>query len=211
MSRIIQLLSLLIWLSNSNVVGQSSKKERIQNYRDITRLDTSAVKMGKHLEYAWTYSAKQYIEYHAKFGTTDMSKKWGPTIIEQLYKDSAFTYFGRKGTYGLINFFRVNNDELKDLNYKEFDGNFLREKFMAEIVPETDKKKVERNRDSSIEFQHAVFKYNYLSETKSLEVTYRWKIRRDYVVSVINKTYKAVYNLNAKQFVQVAPPHSKKG
>lgn len=209
-SKVIQLLSVLIWLSNGPVTGQS-KKESIQSYRDITRLDTADVKMGRHLEYAQAYSAKQYIEYHAKYGTTNLSKKWGATTIEQLYQDSTNTYFGRKGTYGLINFFRVNNGELKDLNYQEFDGNFLREKFIAEVVPETDKQKVERNQESSIEFEHAAFKYNYLPETKSLEVTYRWKIRRDYVVSVINKTYKAVYDLNSKQFIQVDPPRNKKG
>jgi len=211
MSRIIPLLSILIWLSNSNVMGQSSKKERIQSYREMTRLDTSALKMGKHLEYAATYSAKQYIEYHAEYGTTNMSKKWGETIIEQLYQDSTYTYFARKTTYFLISFFRVNNDELKGLNYKEFDGNFLREKFLAEVVPETDKQKVARGQELSTEFQRADFKYNYQPETKLLEVTYRWKIRRDFVESVINKTYRAVYDLNSKQFVQVAPPHNKKG
>lgn len=210
MSRIILLLSIII-LSNGHVMGQSSKKEAIQHFRDITRLDTSAIKMGKHLEYAQPYSVKQYVEYHAKYGTTDISKKWGTTIIEQLYQDSTYTYFGRKAMYGLINFFRVSTDELKGLNYQEFDGNFLREKFIAEIVPESDKQKVERNKDYSVGFYTVDFKYNYLPETKSLEVTYRWKIRHDYVVSVINKTYKAVYDLNAKQFVQVSPPHNKKG
>lgn len=68
------------------------------------------------------------------------------TTIEQFYRDTAFTYFGRKGHFALINFFRVKNDELKDLNYEDFDRNYLREKFIADVVPESDMQKVQEKK-----------------------------------------------------------------
>lgn len=47
-------------------------------------------------------------------------------------------------------------------------------------------------------FYNADFSYNYSPETRLLQVTYKWKITGD-LKRIINKTYTAQYNLNAKR------------
>lgn len=199
------IISLFISLISYESWGQNAKKESIAAFRAITRLDISEIKKGQHLEFAYLYPVKQFIEYTAEFGKRDTSKKWGPTTIEQVFRDSAFTYFVRANESGSpMNFFRVKNDELTDLDYSEFDGKAVKDKFIAEVVPGSDKERVERKeKNIGMGFYRGGFRYNYQPETKLLEITYRWKITGDFQ-RIINKTYNAKYDLNTRQFKDIS-------
>ena len=72
--------------------AQSSKKESGKRYRMIVKLDTAAIKKGKHLELAQTFSITHFIEYYVENGKEITTKKYGSLIITELYKDSDFTY-----------------------------------------------------------------------------------------------------------------------
>ena len=202
MCRIMLFLSMLICLSSNKVSGQSPAKGKYRAFRELYKLDMSEVREGKHLEAAKRYSIKEFMEYYAEAGTTDYSKKWGRSTIIQLYKDSSFTYFGRGANHYLMDFLRVKNEELKEINYSEFDGQDMREKFYEEVIPQADKQRVERKtRDNMIGSTDTDFKYDYNQETKLLKVICKWTVRGDFM-RVISKTYTAQYDVNARQFVK---------
>jgi len=203
MRRIMLLVHMLLLIGSFSTKGQSPKQETIKHSRNIFRLDTAQIKAGGQLEYAELYSVKQFIEYKAAYGELLGDKKWGSMWLEQLYQDTASTYFGRNSDLGLRTFFRVKNEELAGLNYKEFDAVSLRARFFAEIVPQPDKERVKRKGEGADinEINRWDFKYNYHPGSRLLEMTYRWKVPGK-LTAAINKTYKARYDLNTKQFVR---------
>jgi hypothetical protein len=202
MRRLILLISIPLWLNSQVAQGQHSKKEVIKYPRLTLRLDTAKIKKGEQLEYANRYSVKKFIEYQIEYGERLEDKKWGTMRIEQLYKDSINTYFGRNSDLGLMTFFWVKNDELEELHYRELDVVALREKFFEEIVPESDKESVKKKARNYVPGVRSWdFKYNYHPDSRLLEMTYRWKVEGR-LTAAINKTYKANYDLHARQFVK---------
>ena len=204
MSRFTWLICIFILPASYTLRGQTSKKQSTQYFRAIGHLDISEIKNGYHLEYAQLYPVKQFFEYMAEYGKTNMSKKLDMTTIEQVYRDSASTYFVRATVFEPVNFFRVKNEELENLNYSDFDGNAVRGKFMAEVIPASDKQRVEKEEEKpAMGFYRADFKYNYHPETRLLEITYRWKVSSDFK-RVIKRTYHAKYDINAKRFIDIS-------
>ena len=184
-------------------VAQTSKKDASRYYKTITKLDTLAIQNGEHLEHAKTFSLGEFIEYYVENGKDVQTKKFGRLSMAELYKDSLFTYFGRKNYYGLIDFFKVSNTALTGIDYARLDGNVLRRKFIDSIVPQADKQKEKEAQNSCSTGNYAAeFKYKYYGDKKELEVTYKWKIGCDFVKKILNKTYTARYSLVSGEFIK---------
>lgn len=202
MYSIMLFLSMLVCLSSNKVSGQSPSKSEYPALRGSSDRDTSDVRERKQLAAAKLYSVKQFVEYYVKVGKRDSSGNGGRSTIKQLYKDSSFTYFARQGSSRLKHFLRVKSEELRDVNYNDFDGETLREKFFETVIPSSDKQSVEQKKnDNMMAFSYKNFKYDYDQGTKLLKVIFKWKVRSDFM-SVINKTYTAQYNVSTGQFVK---------
>ncbi len=99
------------------------------------------------------------------------------------------------------NFFKVQQNDLIGINYEENDDKQLRKRFVDEIVPAADKEKVEKKGWGCTTFSgKQEFSFNYLKDTKEIEITYEWKEVCDFVARLINKTYTACYNIDTKTF-----------
>ncbi len=198
MNKLILLFFLLTLICCQLTIAQSSKKEIINRNRQILALDTLQIKNGKHLDLAETFSVEKFIEYYVENGGK-RNKKYGVLRIVELYKDSVYTYFGRKSVNNLFEFFKVLNNDLDGINYVALDGEALRDKFIAEIVPAKDKQHV-KEKKCDTGFHSSIFSYKYLRESKEIAISYKWKISCDFVYKIINKVYKATYSLNSSSF-----------
>lgn len=182
--------------------AQSPKKETLSFYKSVSKLDTNEIKEGKHLEFARTFSVEEFIVYYLVNGKYRDTKKYRLETILPLHKDSSETYFVRKYYYGVLDFFKVNTKDLNEIHYEGLNGDTLRNKFIAEIVPESDKKKVERRSKGQMMFiENPNFAYFYNRITKRIIFKYKWKLNGDLGIRIINKTYKAEYDIATKQFI----------
>lgn len=198
-----QLLLLFCYLLfNGLINAQSPKKETLSFYKSIIKLDTNEIKDGKHLELARTFSIEEFVNYHLTNGKNQNTIKYGLVKILPIKKDSISTYFVKSYVYGVLDFFKVNTKDLNDIAYEGLNGDTLRKKFINEIVPEADKKKVERrSKGQMMFFENPVFTYSYIRNTKRILVKYRWKLNGDLGIRIINKTYTAEYDIASKQFI----------
>jgi hypothetical protein len=186
--------------------AQTSKKNTINYRKEIFKLDTVEIMNGQHLALAQAFTIEKFIAYYLEHGKETDTKKYRKTTINELYRDDHYTYFGRKYFYGLIDFFKVENAALDRVPYDELDGDTIRANFIDEIVPASDKKLVaRRERNNMSLFINPSFRYLYLSDSGYIEITYKWKVYGDFWIKIINKTYKANYDMVTKRFKPTAP------
>lgn len=198
------LLLIFILLSTKCVLGQNSKKESTDFYRQISKLDTNEIKSGKHLDVAREYTIERFVSYYIEHGEIQNTKKYGTLIIQELYSDSSFRYYGRKYYYGLIDFFKVKISDVLNINLKNIKGTEIRSNFIDQIVPEIDKIKVAKKEKSCVSlYSNPQFIYEYKKETKGILITYKWKISCDFLYKIINKTYVASYHIETMTFNQI--------
>lgn len=182
--------------------GQKSKKEAIQLNSLIYKTDTAEISKGYHLELASLYSVEQFAEFWIEHGEELLTKKYGPEKITRLYADSSFTYFGRLSGANLINFFKVGSDELSGFHYKEVDGEEIRNRFMAEVIPTAEREKVERKeKNCGMAVYSSEYTFKYLRESHAYAIRFKWKINCDFF-NIVNKTYKSNYLVDTKTFVK---------
>lgn len=138
--------------------------------------------------------------HYIENGKEKFSKKYGREYIDSLYSDSVFTYsIHRTQTY-TIDFLKVRLTDINKINLSGIDGNLIRQKFIDEIVPKTDKDRVEKKSKScSMGSEYGNFEYYYDKKSRLIEVKYKWKITCDFI-RVINKNYKSYYNHDKKTF-----------
>lgn len=197
------LLILSFLFADCDTYAQNSKKESLHFYKSITKLDTSEIKQGNHLASARTFTIEEFVVYYIKQEKYQDTKDMGWLLITALYKDSSNTYFVRKNTFGIIDFFKVNTKDLNESDYEELDGKILREKFIAEIVPESDKEKVaKKSGNHMMMFENPKFTYTYNRYLKRILINYRWKLNGDFGIKVFNRTYNAVYEIATKEFIK---------
>lgn len=201
MKKFILTTILLTILVNSNLFAQTTKKEATNYYRKISRLDTSEIMQGRHLELATEFSIKKFISYYIHNGKTQDTKKSGMLTILPLYSDSNYTYFVRKTTYYIEDFIKVNTNELRAIDYEKLDGVMLRKKFIEEIIPEADKLGVaRREKGCTTLYENPEFNYDYLRDSQEILITYKWKITCDFFFNVINKTYTTRLDIETMTF-----------
>lgn len=188
-------------LFNDLANAQSPKKETLSFYKSISKLDTNEIKEGKHLELARIFSIEEFVNYHLTNGKNQNTIKYGLVKILSINKDSISTYFVKSYVYGVLDFFKVNTTELNEIGYQGLNGDTQRKKFIDEIVPEADKKKVKRKLGVEMAFYNSDFTYSYNPKTKRILVRYRWKLNGDFGIRIINKTYTAEYDIASKEFI----------
>jgi hypothetical protein len=158
------------------------------------------VKAGQQLELAKPFTLQQFISYYTEFGRRHTDLKYGTTYITEAYKDDQFTYFLRGRENYAISFFKVSNTELAKTNYTLLEGDSIRNKFIAEIVPEKDKQKGNTDDKCMMAYESGTFSYLFIEASNQLEVKYHWKVKCELVSTLINKTYIARYNINSQSF-----------
>lgn len=165
------------------------------------KLDTNEIRAGKHLDLTREFTIEQFVAYYVEHGKTRENKKYGIEIIETLYTDTVFRYFGLKHSHGLIDYFKVNLSDLKPVYLENIDGLEIRKNFIEQVVPEADKNKVEKNaKNCSMTYYVPEFKYDYKKETNGIVITYKWRISCEFLFNIINKTYSALYDIETKTF-----------
>lgn len=158
------------------------------------------VKAGQQLELAKSYTLQQFISFYIEFGKQHTDKKYGTTYITVAYKNDQFTYFLRGANNYVVNFIKVSNTELAKTNYTLLEGDSIRKKFIAEIVPEKDKQKGNTFDKCMMAYESGTFSYLFIEAANQLEVKYRWKVKCELVSTLINKTYTARYNISTQSF-----------
>jgi hypothetical protein len=158
------------------------------------------VKAGQQLELAKPFTLQQFISYYTEFGRRHTDLKYGTTYITEAYKDDQFTYFLRGRENYAISFFKVSNTELAKTNYTLLEGDSIRNKFIAEIVPEKDKQKGNTDDKCMMAYESGTFSYLFIEASNQLEVKYHWKVKCELVSTLINKTYLARYYISTQSF-----------
>lgn len=201
MRKIISVFLVVCQLVYGALFAQNSKKESLIQYRQMTATDIAEFKQGEHLEWAKTFTLEKFMEYYIEKGQKFFDKKYGSQSIEELYRDSSYIYFGHLSGEGLLYLIKVARQDLDGINFQELDGNEIRKKFIEEVVPNEDKERVKSKDNCSMGSYLTDFTYfKYYSETKEIEIGYKWKINCEFLYKIINKTYIARYNIDTKTF-----------
>lgn len=198
-----QLPLIICMLSFSVQAGsQQSKKEGIALNSLIGKLDTAEIHKGNHLELAKLYSAEQFAEFWIEHGEELFTKKFGQEKITRLYADSAYTYFAVLSGAYLLNFFKVASVDISGFHYSEVDGEEIRKRFMAEVIPAVEREKVERKeKNCGMAIYNSEYTYKYLRESHAFAISFKWKINCDFF-NIVNKTYRSNYYVDTKTFVK---------
>lgn len=190
------IILILLFLNSTFLFSQNSKKETTYFYKELSKVDINEVKEGKHLDLAKQFTVEKFITYYLDHGKVRDTKKNGIETIIQLYSDTMFTYFGKLCSYRLLDFFKVTTADLNNINLEKLDGNEIRERFIEQIIPLSDKEKVNRkeNQCSSL-YYNPQFTYQYRKTENEILITYQWKISCDFLYKIINNTYTAKLDL----------------
>ena len=194
MRRIISIV--LLFLNPSITWSQGSKKETNDYYQQIHKTDTAEIRKGQHLELAQYFTIEHFVAYYLEHGKTLDTKKNRLQTIEELFSDSEATYFGKTCSHALLEFFKVNATELSKLNLEKLDGNKIRQQFIEQIIPQSDKD-LERKREKmhSSFYNNPKFTYEYQKHNNFIVISYRWRISGDFFIRIIDKTYSAKLDL----------------
>lgn len=122
--------------------------------------------------------------------------------LNELYKDSTFTYFGKQ-TFKYQNFYKIRNDYLIKVDYKSINGNSIRMKFIDEVIPQEDKKKVSsKSKNCTGTFISYDFNYRFIENDDQIEVLCHWKVKCEFLFNLINKEYRANYNITKSKLIK---------
>lgn len=199
-------------LTGGALPAQTSKKESLMEYRQMASTDITEFKEGKHLAWAKALTLEKFMEYYVEKGQKFFDKKYGAQSIEELYRDSAYVYFGHLNGNALIHFMKVIRQDLNGINLHELDGNEVQKRFIEEVVPKEDKEMIRSKDNCSMGYYLTEFNYfKYHRQTKEIEISYKWKINCEFFYKIINKTYTARYNIDTKTFTPLRASGKVKG
>lgn len=178
----------------------------------VMDLPIAELESGQHLLYARLYSLSQFVCYYIETGVSGESKKYGLEHTRIIYADKDYTYFVRQvGEAYIIRFIKVRTAELEQINLEQLDGKQIRTQFIKEVIPEEDKLRVQEKTQAGIDYYGWGYTYQYIPDTKQLEIDYHWKVRGGQMGTVIiNKRYRALYNPESKQFSDIVISSGKK-
>ena len=123
--------------------------------------------------------------------------------VYELFKDENFTYFGKNEFKSLTikrKLYKVENRELQlhFKNYKNVDGEVLRQEFWNKIVSETDKQ-IYTNSNCSSSSSNP--KYSYELIDNEIHVRIVWKFRCN-GKKLIDKSYTSNFDLDKREFMK---------
>ena len=121
-----------------------------------------------------------------------IEEHWGMSV-KVMHTDSAFTYFraDRKP------YFKVNKSILDQIGFSTLDEQEIGRKFYNEVIPLEDREKHKRCGSASIDFKR---KYRYIEHEHAIEIRCRYKVKCEFLFTVVNKDYIGFYDLISKSF-----------
>lgn len=176
----------------------------IINFLTLTNCSSSkeptsfaAVKIGNELHKATELSVNDFFQIW-------MRNKPNTKLDEncyELFKDENFTYFGKNELKSLTlkrKLYKVENRALQQnfRNYKNVDGEIIRQEFWTKIVPETDKQVYTKSDCSSSSSNP---KYSYELIDNDIHVRLVWKFRCN-GKKLIDKNYISSFDLDKMEF-----------
>lgn len=120
--------------------------------------------------------------------------------LSELYRDSLFTYFGKRPLTS-ENFFKVKNDNLRKVDYNLLNGDSIRLAFFNEIIPPEDKKRGKGENCSST-YTKIEFRYELIEAENAIEVKCHYKVTCEFITRLIKADYHAKYDLRKKVFIK---------
>jgi len=156
------------------------------------------VKQGEQLENAQEISVEQLFQIW-------MNNAY-PTKVDincrELYKDSDYTYFGEnKLTFLKLEplLYKVNSDSLniKFSDYKNIDGQLIRNEFWEKAIPTSDKD-IWKNSQCTSSSSNPRYFYT-LTDSKIL-IRLDWKVKCD-GRKILEKSYNGYYDINKKEII----------
>lgn len=195
---------LFLLFFSPTVFAQTSKEQRKIFWQTPLETKIAAIKSGQLLEFANEVPIEKFMVSMLWYKPERMNKKDGTYTEEILYKDSAYSYFGKKTLSYLFDFYKVKNNFLTDIDYFHLNREEIETRFKEEIIPLGDKRKVNEKLQYTISTDDiSTFKYTYISAEKTMKIVYRWKIDCATCISrVVNKEYQAKFNLITRQFIK---------
>ncbi|WP_142683292.1 hypothetical protein [Chitinophaga polysaccharea] len=196
MKRIIILICTFTFICSPSF-GQPSKKDISQ----IRKVFVNEASKGQHTALAREFAIDQFIDYYLRKDEGSSRKMSIAPVVQELYRDSVYTYFGLYRWSRLLDFLKVKNTDLAEVNYTKLDVLHIRKTFIDRVIPEADKKEVlKKEKDFHAFTARYEFAYRYIRETREIETICRWKERNGLLLRVIDKTYVANYNIDTKEF-----------
>ena len=195
---------LFLLFFSTTVFAQTSKEQRKIFWQTPLETKIAAIKSGQLLEFANEVPIEKFMVNMLWYKPQRMNKKDGTYTEEILYKDSAYSYFGKKTLSYLFDFYKVKNNFLTDIDYWHLNREEIEIRFKEEIIPLADKRKV----NEKVAYLKPIddksrFDYTYIAAEKTMHISYRWKIECVPCISrIVNKEYQAKFNLITRQFIK---------
>lgn len=114
--------------------------------------------------------------------------------LNELYKDSTFTYFGKQRPK-YQSFYKIKNENLNSIDYKSIIGDSIRMKFYYEIIPLKDRNKRNNCSSAFIDFD---YKYRYIESETSIEIKCQYKVVCEFLIRIIKEEYIAKYDIKSR-------------
>lgn len=115
-------------------------------------------------------------------------------------KDDSFYYFSHAFARGTLRY-KVTRKVLEQIHFDNVHVRTIKERFIKEMIPETDKQQGNWNNKCTSASDDTHFKYSYAEENNTMHMEVRWKVTCDLKTTLIDKTYHASYNFDTGQFV----------
>lgn len=199
-----KVILLFLLLFSRAAEAQTTKEERKAFWQTPLASKVSAIQSGRMLEFATEMPVEKFMVNMLWYKPKRMSKKEGIYTEEILFKDTAYTYFGKKTVSYLFDFYKVKNYFLTDIDYLHLNREEIETRFKEEIIPAADKKKVNEKLPNYKSINDiSRFEYTYVPAEKIMQVVYRWKIDCNTCLSrAVNKVYRAKFSVVTRQFIQ---------
>ena len=122
--------------------------------------------------------------------------------LNELFKDSTYTYFGKQ-TFKYQKLYKIRNNYLIRVDYKSINGDFIRMKFLDEVIPQEDKNRVSRKmKNCTSSFTSYDYNYRYVESDDQIEIQCLWKVKCDFLYNLIKKEYRANYDITKSKFIK---------
>jgi hypothetical protein len=113
--------------------------------------------------------------------------------LNELYKDSSFTYFGKQ-TFKYQELLKIENEILKKVDYKSLNGDSIKTMFYEEIIPQEDRNKSNSKKCSWLSIK-IDFNYKFIESENIIEISCRYKVVCESMVTLVKKDYHAKYDI----------------
>lgn len=125
-------------------------------YKAIQQIDTSEVRVGKHLELAEAIDNEQLVKLYIDEHNIESKKFGGKTYVWSVYQSDSFHYFLRMINDNPRSFYKVNKQTIDKVNWRNLSRDTIGRRFHDEIIV-----KANQGNAESYHRGHYYIKYDY--------------------------------------------------